>query len=121
MNSSSFTSPGLPRYPESLWRETSSFPSFSALKEDIQTDVLIAGAGITGITSAYLLVKAGLKVAVVDAGKILDGTTGFTTAKVTAQHGLIYDQLISHFGEEGARLYLEANRDALRFIGDTVR
>lgn len=121
MNSSSFTSPGLPRYPESLWRETSSFPSFPALKEDIQADVLIAGAGITGITSAYLLVKAGYKVAVVDAGKILDGTTGYTTAKVTAQHGLIYDQLISHFGEEGARLYFEANRDALRFIGETVR
>ncbi|RCX19194.1 glycine/D-amino acid oxidase-like deaminating enzyme [Fontibacillus phaseoli] len=121
MNSSSFTSTGLPKYPQSLWRETTSFPSFPVVQEDIQTDVLIAGAGITGITAAYVLVQAGLKVAVVDAGKILDGTTGYTTAKITSQHGLIYDNLISHFGEENARLYFDANQEALHFIEETVR
>ncbi|MEF2968248.1 FAD-dependent oxidoreductase [Paenibacillus sp. M1] len=121
MNSSSFTSPGLPKFPQSLWRETATSPSFPALERDIQTDVLIAGAGITGITTAYLLVKAGLKVAVVDAGSILDGTTGYTTAKITSQHGLIYDQLIAHFGEEAARLYFEANEEGHRFIEETVR
>ncbi|GIO86463.1 oxidoreductase [Paenibacillus faecis] len=121
MNSTPQDATGLPQYPKSLWKDTTSFPSFPALQEDIQTDVLIAGAGITGITAAYLLVKAGLSVAVVDAGNILDGTTGYTTAKITSQHGMIYDSLISHFGEEAARLYFEANEEALRFMDETVR
>lgn len=121
MNSSSFTSTGLPKYPKSLWRETSSLPSFPKLEGDLQTEVLIVGAGITGITTAYRLIQAGLRVVLVDAGKILDGTTGFTTAKITSQHGLIYDNLIRHFGEEAARLYYEANEEALHFIEDTVR
>lgn len=121
MNSSSFTSTGLPKYPESLWRKTSSLPSYSALEADLTTDVLIAGAGITGITAAYALVRAGFKVAVVDAGKILDGTTGYTTAKITSQHGLIYRQLVDHFGEEAARQYYDANEEALRYIVDTAQ
>lgn len=121
MNSSSFISPGLPKYPQSMWRETVSAPSFPILKQDIETDVLIVGAGITGITSAYELTKAGLKVAVVDAGEILSGTTGHTTAKVTSQHGLIYDSLLSHFGEDEARLYYEANEEALAYIDKKIR
>lgn len=120
---SNHTSPSgrLPQQPESMWRKTTALPAFEPLKEDIETDVLIAGAGIVGITTAYLLVQAGLKVAVIDAGKILDGTTGYTTAKITAQHGLIYDKLLNHFGKEGARLYYEANEEALGFIADTVK
>ncbi|MFD6440451.1 FAD-dependent oxidoreductase [Peribacillus sp. NPDC060186] len=76
-------------------RSTLYFPSFSNLEKYITTDVLIVGGGITGITSAYLLVKQGVKVTLIEAGEILNGTTGQTTAKITAQHGLIYDQLIT--------------------------
>ena len=60
----------------------------------------IVGAGITGITAAYLLSKEGLKVALLEAGSVLNGTTGHTTAKLTAQHGIIYDELINHFGKK---------------------
>lgn len=111
---------GLPQYPESLWRATTELPSFPRLAEDIETDVAVVGAGITGITTAYLLAKAGKKVVLLDAGRILDGTTGFTTAKVTAQHGMIYHELIQHFGEEKARLYYDANIEAMNFIGNQI-
>ena len=59
----------LPQNPESYWRNDIEFPKFPSLEEDIQVDVIIVGAGITGITSAYLLVNEGLKVAVLEARK----------------------------------------------------
>src|SRR5262249_17811608 len=90
--------------------------TFPKLNENISVDVGIVGAGITGITAAYLLSKEGLKVAIVEAGSVLNGTTGHTTAKVTAQHGLLYDELINHFGEEKARLYYESQMAAIRFV-----
>ncbi|KRF65293.1 (2Fe-2S)-binding protein [Bacillus sp. Soil768D1] len=106
----------LPQYPEPYWRSTLSFPSFSKLETDITTDVLIVGGGITGVTSAYLLAKQGVKVTLIEASEILNGTTGHTTAKITAQHGLIYNQLITDHGEEKARLYYEANTEGMELI-----
>lgn len=113
------TSENIPRFPKPYWREIE-LPSFDSLKEDLAVDVAIVGAGITGITAAYLLSKEGLKVAIIEAGSVLNGTTGHTTAKITAQHGLIYDELISHFGEEQAKLYYESHMNALQFMKDTA-
>ncbi|MEK3908582.1 FAD-dependent oxidoreductase [Oceanobacillus sp. FSL W7-1309] len=110
----------LPQFPEPIWRENLSLPKFSTLNESIKTDVAIIGGGITGITAAYLLSKQNLKVALLDAGSILNGTTGHTTAKITAQHGLIYDELIHHFGLEKASLYYQAAEEAKQFIEDII-
>ncbi|MCY9668415.1 FAD-dependent oxidoreductase [Paenibacillus alginolyticus] len=110
----------LPQFPESYWIATASIPSFPRLTHDIQVDVAIVGAGISGITTAYLLSKQGLKVALIEAGQMLTGTTGHTTAKITAQHDLIYDEFISHLGKEQTRLYYEANREAFQFIKQTI-
>src|SRR5699024_1036567 len=93
---------------------------FNPLTEDIQVDVVIVGGGITGLTAAYLLVNEGKQVALLEADELLNGTTGHTTAKVTAQHGLIYDELIRNTNRSKARLYYEANAEALRFIEKTV-
>jgi glycine/D-amino acid oxidase-like deaminating enzyme/nitrite reductase/ring-hydroxylating ferredoxin subunit len=106
----------MPQYPEPYWRDSASLPSFPKLNENIRVDAAIVGGGITGITTAYLLAKEGMKVAVIEAGSILNGTTGHTTAKITAQHDLIYDEFISHLGEEKAKLYYEASNEALHFI-----
>ncbi len=110
----------LPQFPESYWTNSVDIPTFPTLQDDLSADVVIVGAGITGITAGYLLSKQGVKVAILEAGRILHGTTGHTTAKITAQHDIIYDELIGHFGEDQARLYYEANRDALQFMKRTV-
>jgi glycine/D-amino acid oxidase-like deaminating enzyme/nitrite reductase/ring-hydroxylating ferredoxin subunit len=111
----------LPQFPEPYWRDSTKLPSFPKLTEDITVDVAIVGGGISGITTAYLLSKEGLKVALIEAGNLLNGTTGHTTAKITAQHDLIYDEFIQHFGVEKARQYYEANHEALQFIKKTTR
>ncbi|SEH47780.1 FAD dependent oxidoreductase [Halobacillus karajensis] len=107
--------------PEPLWREEISLPKFEALNEDKATEVAIVGGGITGITTAYLLAKAGKKVTLLEADELMNGTTGHTTAKVTAQHGLIYNELIQHFGEEEASLYYQAQMDALQSMEEWVK
>lgn len=106
--------------PEPLWREDQSLPTFEALKEDTATEIAIVGGGITGITTAYLLAKAGKKVTLIESDVLLNGTTGHTTAKVTAQHGLIYHELIKHFGEEEASLYYQAQMSALDSIEEWI-
>lgn len=114
------SSENTPKFPKTFWREIE-FPSYPKLSEDLSVDVAIVGAGITGITAAYLLSKEGLKVALIEAGSVLNGTTGHTTAKLTAQHGLIYDELINHFGKEKARLYYESQMDAIKFVESTIQ
>jgi glycine/D-amino acid oxidase-like deaminating enzyme/nitrite reductase/ring-hydroxylating ferredoxin subunit len=110
-----------PQFPESYWIASSHPASFSKLNEDIHADVAIVGGGMTGITTAYLLAKKGRKVVVVEAGRILQGTTGHTTAKITAQHNLIYDEFMNHLGEERTRLYYDANIEALELIRSLVQ
>ena len=96
----------------SLWKATASLPEFPELVGDIRTDVLIVGGGIAGILTAYLLHEKGIKYVLVEKGRICSGTTGNTTAKITFQHGLIYDKILKSDGTEAARKYLAANRAA---------
>ena len=78
----------------SIWPEASNAPKFQALKTDAKTDVLIIGGGIAGILCAYMLKQAGTEYMLVEADRICQGITRNTTAKITAQHGLIYDKLL---------------------------
>lgn len=111
----------MPNRSESYWKDSTDIPTFQSLQKDLDVDVAIVGAGITGVTTAYLLVKAGVKVALIDADPILKGTTSHTTAKITAQHDVIYDELIQHIGLEKAKLYYEANTEAIHFIRNTIK
>ena len=101
---------------ESLWRKTE-LPEFPRLQTDLKTDVLIIGGGLAGLLCAFFLKNAGVDCVLVEENRICSGVTGNTTAKLTAQHGLIYSKLISQIGEERARLYYEANREALTEYG----
>lgn len=98
---------------ESLWTRTAELPRFPPLDGDMKTGVLIVGGGIAGLLCAHCLAQAGADYVLLEADRLCGGVTGNTTAKLTIQHGLRYDGLIRRLGEEGARLYLEANLDAL--------
>jgi NADPH-dependent 2,4-dienoyl-CoA reductase/sulfur reductase-like enzyme len=116
MNHANFKAP-----PESYWLASTAKTSYPAIEEDLKVDVAIVGGGMTGITSAYLLKREGLRVAVIEADRILQGTTGHTTAKITSQHGFIYNKLRNYMGEEKARRYAEANETAIRTISDLIK
>ncbi|MCI9157010.1 MAG: FAD-dependent oxidoreductase [Lawsonibacter sp.] len=98
---------------DSIWTKTARLPQFEPLRSDLNTDVLIIGGGLAGVLCAYKLSQAGVDCALVEADRVCGGITKNTTAKITSQHGLIYDKLIREFGTERARLYLEANQGAL--------
>ncbi len=96
----------------SLWLETTPETGYPPLEGDRRFDVAVIGAGITGITTALLLARAGLSVGVVDQHRVGGGTSGHTTAKVTSQHGLLYAILKLTQGSGAARTYAEANEAA---------
>ena len=98
---------------DSLWIKTAQLPRFEALKKDISTDVLIVGGGMAGLLCAWKLKQAGIDCILVEQDRICGGITKNTTAKITVQHGLIYDKLIRTFGIEKAKYYLKANQKAL--------
>jgi len=98
----------------SVWENDVNRVHFEALNGNIKTDVLIIGGGIAGVLCAYKLKKAGVDCVLCEADRILCGITKNTTAKITLSHGLIYDKLINRFGEEKARLYLEAQKNAIK-------
>jgi glycine/D-amino acid oxidase-like deaminating enzyme/nitrite reductase/ring-hydroxylating ferredoxin subunit len=85
---------------------------------ELVTDVVIVGAGISGLTTAALLQRAGHDVVVIDMHRVATGTTGHTTGKVTSQHGLCYASLAAEHGEQTARLYGEANEAGVALVAE---
>lgn len=78
---------------ESIWSDSRKLPAFETLHGKVKTDVLIIGGGLCGILCAYLLQDAGVDCLLAEADTIGSGITCNTTAKITSQHGLIYDKL----------------------------
>lgn len=111
---------GFIKAPESYWIASTDSSNYPALEKDIRVDVAIVGGGMVGISSAYLLKKAGLKVAIIEADKIACGTSGHTTAKITCQHNLIYDKLISQVGIEEAKQYARSNEEAIKLMAKII-
>lgn len=97
----------------SLWNQGIHVPEFPPLDGSVNTDVLVIGGGIAGILCAHALKNAGIDVTIVEQKRICSGVTQNTTAKITSQHGLIYDKLLRKFGTEIAGLYFRANQEAI--------
>lgn len=106
---------------KSIWQSTSSLPSFPSLKKNIKTDVLIIGGGIAGILTAYFLQQNDVPYILVEKGKICSGNTQNTTAKITVQHGFIYDKILQSAGREKAEMYFKANQAALEKYKELCR
>ena len=106
---------------QSVWTATAQMPQFESLKENIKTDVLIVGGGLCGILCAHLLSRAGIDCVVVEANRAGLGITKNTTAKITAQHGLIYDNLLRTAGPDAAMQYFWANQKAVEQYRDICK
>jgi len=106
---------------ESIWWKDLSLPRREPLPGDLKTEVAVVGAGLAGVLTAFLLQQAGRQVVVLESGRTACGQTGHTTAKVTAQHGLIYRRLLREQGEAQARQYARANQDAVEQYRELIR
>ena len=102
------------------WADNTPAPRFSALKEDIAVDVLVIGAGITGITAAYLLKRAGHTVALVDKDRCLSGDTTYTTAHLTCVTDTLLSDLVKNFGKDHAQAVWDAQLAAIDTIDRIV-
>lgn len=100
----------------SLWMATSEEAAYGPPDGPVQADVAVIGAGITGITTARLLVDEGMSVAVIEAGTVCSGVTGYTTAKVTALHGAIYGTLEKRWSQEVPAVYAAANQASVETV-----
>lgn len=88
----------------SLWMTTAEMPSYPPLTEDASADVCVVGAGIAGITTAYLLSRAGKRVIVLDDGPVGGGETGRTTAHLANAMDDRFHEIERVHGERGARI-----------------
>ncbi|MFF4648801.1 FAD-dependent oxidoreductase [Streptomyces sp. NPDC001380] len=86
---------------------------FPRLDEDVETDVVVVGGGIAGLCTAWELVRSGLGVVLLEAGRIAAGTSGSTTAKLSSVHGTAYGRLRRSAGPEAARLYARSQQEAV--------
>jgi glycine/D-amino acid oxidase-like deaminating enzyme len=99
----------------SLWIDGAASCSSDPLPTE-QVDDLVVGAGITGLTTALLLARAGRRVAVVEAREVGAVATGNTTAKISLLQGTKYSRLLHYQSERVARAYLEANREGMQWL-----
>lgn len=97
-----------------LWTKDIKPVSFPAINSDIETDVIIIGGGMAGILCAMRLENAGRDYILLEGEKIGHGITKGTTAVLTAQHDMLYQDMIKKFGAEKSKLYLEANLKAVK-------
>ncbi len=105
---------------KSYWLESAKKQEFETLNEDTVTDILVIGGGLTGITTAYYLTKAGRDVTIIDKNRIGEHTSGNNTGKITSQHGLFYNYLINSKDEKFAKKYYEANQKAIKEIKNII-
>ena len=105
----------------SIWLETVEVPDQPALDADVEADVCVVGAGIAGLTTAYLLTTAGQSVVVLEDGRIGSGETGRTTAHLVNALDDRYSELERLHGREGARLAADSHTKAIDTIEAIVR
>lgn len=105
----------------SLWQDSSpAYQPINTADTGRQYDVIIAGGGITGISTALLLQKAGLQCAVLEANTLCFGTTGGTTAHLNTLMDTPYTTLTKNFGSDNAGLVARAAREAIDLVKSNI-
>ena len=103
----------------SIWSKDEKERKIITLDKNIEVDILIIGAGMTGLTTAYYLQNQP-SICVVDAGLYGHGVTLNTTAKITYLQETIYTKIQSIADKEKAKKYLKSQRDAINYIKDII-
>ena len=104
---------------KSIWHNDD-YPQYQKLKNDIDTETLIIGGGLSGISAAYYLSRNGIKAVIIEANKIGSGTTKNTTAHITSQHDATYDRYLNQFGQIKTSIIAKANQEAIDEIESII-
>lgn len=111
----------VPEKIESIWTATTPGTAYPSLEKDLESDVVVIGGGMAGLNIAYFLIGQGLKVALIEIGRIAAATSGNTTAKVTSLHGLRYGYLVETMGKGKAQIYADSNEWAVSKIQEIIQ
>lgn len=102
----------------SYWLDSSDGSERPRLTEPRTAQVVVVGAGIAGLTTGLLLAEGGVDVVVLEADRVAEGVSGYTTAKVTAGHRLLYSSLEHRHGRDAARIYAESQLAGLALLSE---
>jgi len=103
------------------WSSSATFPRFSKLDSDAEADVVVVGGGITGLTAAYCLARAGRSVLVMDRARCASIDTGHTSAHLTMVTDTRFHQLVKRLGRPHAQAVWDAGLAAIARIDEIVR
>lgn len=106
---------------QSIWLAEAKNFHFESLKKDVETDILIIGGGISGISLLYELMDTKLNVMLVERNEIGGGVTSKTTAKLNYLQGIVYSKIKNDVSSESAKLYLNSQREGMKKIIDTIK
>lgn len=107
-----------------IWDDGNNFDNKIDNKENIdklECDVLIIGGGITGISTAYFLRNSKEKIVLIDKGKVCEGITRKSTAKISYLQGIIYQTLVNYLGKDKAYGYYKSQREAIEIINKIIK
>lgn len=104
----------------SYWSATENISTFDTLARNLRTDVCIVGGGIAGLTTAYLLMKEGKKVCVLESFELASGQTSRTSAHLSNVLGTRYFDLEKYHGSNGPFMAAESHREAIQKIEDII-
>ena len=106
---------------EACWIDTAPATRYGAVTRSFESEVVVIGAGVVGLTAAHALASAGVAVTVLEGLRVARGVTARSTAKVTSQHALALGEIAKRHDEATARLYAEANAAGVAWIVEAVR
>lgn len=104
----------------SHWIRSSALPRFPAISRNLKVDAIVIGGGLTGITTAYLLKKAGVKVALLERDRFARVDTGHTTAHLTCVTDTPLTELIRSFGKDHAQAVWDSGLAAIEQIHENI-
>jgi glycine/D-amino acid oxidase-like deaminating enzyme len=103
------------------WSTAVTFPQFARLAEDIVADVVVVGAGMSGLSTAYLLAKAGKQVVVLERERCAMADSGHTSAHLTMVTDVRMTELVERLGRDHAQAVWDAGLAAIATIDEIVR